>query len=90
MCEVLGVPVDRVNPRAVMTEAIRLGVSRAFREELRIEAPEGTLAEISAVLQTVELPAKQAALTFELPKQLQSSNVLVEITGAGQTKSRAY
>jgi hypothetical protein len=40
--------------------------------------------------QTLDLPAKQAAITFELPKQLHSSNVLVEITGAGQTKSRAY
>ena len=40
--------------------------------------------------QTLDLPAKQAATTFELPKQLHSSNVLVEITGAGQTKSRAY
>jgi uncharacterized protein (UPF0332 family) len=40
--------------------------------------------------QALELPEKQTALTFELPKQLHSSNVLVEITAAGQTKSRAY
>ena len=40
--------------------------------------------------QTLELPPTHAAITFELPKQLHSSNVLVEITGAGQTKSRAY
>jgi hypothetical protein len=39
--------------------------------------------------QTVDLPPKQATTTFELPRQLHSSNVLVEISGGGQTKSRA-
>ena len=40
--------------------------------------------------QALDLPDKQATTMFELPKQLHSSNVLVEISGAGQTKSRAY
>jgi hypothetical protein len=40
--------------------------------------------------QTVELPADAAAHQFELPQSLHSSNVLVEISGGGQTKSAAY
>ncbi|MGE0608813.1 MAG: hypothetical protein AB7O62_17090 [Pirellulales bacterium] len=38
----------------------------------------------------VELPAKQAELEFALPEQFHRSNVLVEITGAGETKTQAY
>ncbi len=40
--------------------------------------------------QTVKLPAKKAIHTFALPDRLHNSNVLVEITGGGQTKSKAY
>jgi len=40
--------------------------------------------------QTVKLPKDKATHTFALPEDLHSSNVLVEITGGGQTKSEAY
>ncbi len=40
--------------------------------------------------ETVELPADKSTLTIALPKAMHSSNVLVEITGDGQTKSQAY
>ncbi|MBC8289694.1 MAG: hypothetical protein H8E37_05190 [Planctomycetes bacterium] len=38
----------------------------------------------------VKLPAKKTAFEFDLPKEYHSSNVLVEITGGGKTKSQAY
>ena len=39
---------------------------------------------------TVELPKDKTSHAFALPEALHSSNVLVEITGGGQTKSKAY
>jgi hypothetical protein len=39
---------------------------------------------------TVELDAKGNSATFALPEQFHNSNVLVEITAGGQTKSKAY
>ncbi len=38
----------------------------------------------------VKLPANARNFTFALPESLSSANVLVEITGAGQTRSQAY
>lgn len=43
VCEVLGVPVAKVNPREVMTRAIRLSVKEAG-------LPDGTFTEMSAAL----------------------------------------
>ncbi|HVW02067.1 MAG TPA: hypothetical protein VHB77_17080, partial [Planctomycetaceae bacterium] len=40
--------------------------------------------------QPLELPAEPGTHVFEIPEQLQSSNVLVEIVAAGETKSHAY
>ncbi len=39
---------------------------------------------------TVKLDAKGNTATFDLPEQFHNSNVLVEITAGGQTKSKAY
>ena len=39
---------------------------------------------------TAELPADAKSLEVELPAQLHNSNVLVEISGAGVTRSQAY
>ena len=40
--------------------------------------------------QRIELPGDQATLTFPLPEALHNANVLVEVIGAGQTRSQAY
>lgn len=40
--------------------------------------------------ETVKLPAKGNVLEFGLPPSLHTRNVLVEIVGSGETKSRAY
>jgi hypothetical protein len=40
--------------------------------------------------QAVKLPGDKTSHAFALPEALHSSNVLVEITGGGQTKSKAY
>lgn len=53
VCEVIGVPVETVNAREVMTQAIRRSVDQAIREELRIEVPTGTFSEMSAALKAV-------------------------------------
>jgi len=39
---------------------------------------------------TVELPAKSTTFEMPIPAELQNSNVLVEVTAAGSTKSQAY
>ncbi|MDA1051273.1 MAG: hypothetical protein O3C40_12445 [Planctomycetota bacterium] len=38
----------------------------------------------------IDLPGEQRLLEFPLPDELQNRNVLVEVIGAGQTKSQAY
>jgi hypothetical protein len=40
--------------------------------------------------QTVQLPDDKSRFEFDLPKELHSSNVLVEISAGGVTKSQAY
>ncbi|MBN2582419.1 MAG: hypothetical protein JXL80_05075, partial [Planctomycetes bacterium] len=40
--------------------------------------------------ETVKLPKNDKTKTFDLPKQFHNSNVLVEISGGGVTKSQAY
>jgi len=39
---------------------------------------------------TVELPADQSTVTFELPGDLHNNNVLVEVVGRGMKKTAAY
>jgi hypothetical protein len=38
----------------------------------------------------VKLPKSGSSFEFDLPKQFHSSNVLVEVTGGGQTKTQTY
>jgi hypothetical protein len=40
--------------------------------------------------QTIELPKDKTRFDFPLPDELNASNVLIEIEGAGKTQSRAY
>jgi hypothetical protein len=42
------------------------------------------------VAEEIELPKEKKRIEFQLPEQLQNSNVLVEIRGAGQVQTRAY
>jgi hypothetical protein len=42
------------------------------------------------VSQTVKLPGTKAEFVFPLPDELRTRNVLVEVTGAGQTRSQPY
>lgn len=39
---------------------------------------------------TIDLPAKVTSFELPIPAELQNSNVLVEVTAAGSTKSQAY
>jgi hypothetical protein len=39
---------------------------------------------------TVELPEDRASIEVDLPGELENRNVLVEVTGAGRTRSQAY
>ncbi|PHS07368.1 MAG: hypothetical protein COA78_13480, partial [Blastopirellula sp.] len=38
----------------------------------------------------IELPKNKKVFSFDLPKELQTSNVLIEIVSAGETKTQAY
>ncbi|MCY2991239.1 MAG: hypothetical protein NTY19_25705 [Planctomycetota bacterium] len=85
------VTLNYQNLKQVQVNYYLMDIELLFSRNPFVQQYSGQFSNIRPNLtQTVELPPKQAALTFELPKQLHSSNVLVEITGAGQTKSRAY
>ena len=85
------VTLNYQNLKQVQVNYYLMDIELLFSRNPFVQQYSGQFSNIRPNLtQTVELPPKQAALTFELPKQLHSSNVLVELTGAGQTKSRAY
>jgi uncharacterized protein (UPF0332 family) len=85
------VTLNYQNLKQVQVNYYLMDIELLFSRNPFVQQYSGQFSNIRPNLtQTVELPPKQTALTFELPKQLHSSNVLVEVTGAGQTKSRAY
>jgi hypothetical protein len=85
------VTLNYQNLKQVQVNYYLMDIELLFSRNPFVQQYSGQFSNIRPNLtQTVELPPKQAALTFDLPKQLHSSNVLVEITGVGQTKSRAY
>jgi hypothetical protein len=53
-----------------------------FAGQFSLIKPNGTM--------TVDQPANEPTAAFELPKKYRSSNVLVEVTGGGVTRSQAY
>ena len=85
------VTLNYQNLKQVQVNYYLMDIELLFSRNPFVQQYSGQFSNIRPNLtQTLDLPAKQAATTFELPKQLHSSNVLVEITGAGQAKSRAY
>jgi hypothetical protein len=85
------VTLNYQNLKQVQVNYYLMDIELLFSRNPFVQQYSGQFSNIRPNLtQSLDLPAKQAATTFELPKQLHSSNVLVEITGAGQTKSRAY
>ena len=85
------VTLNYQNLKQVQVNYYLMDIELLFSRNPFVQQYSGQFSNIRPNLtQTLELPSKQAATTFELPKQLHSSNVLVEITGAGQTRSRAY
>jgi len=85
------VTLNYQNLKRVQVNYYLMDIELLFSRNPFVQQYTGQFANIRPNLtQTVELPREQTTTTFELPKQLHSSNVLVEIGGAGQTKSRAY
>ena len=85
------VTLNYQNLKQVQVNYYLMDIELLFSRNPFVQQYSGQFSNIRPNLtQTLDLPAKQTTTTFELPKQLHSSNVLVEITGAGQIKSRAY
>ncbi len=75
------VTLNYQNLKQVQVNYYLMDIELLFSRNPFVQQYSGQFSNIRPNLtQTLDLPAKQAATTFELPKQLHSSNVLVEIT----------
>ncbi len=79
------------NLKSVTVNYYLMDIELLFSRNPFVQQFSGRFSHIRPNMSTeVELPADQAALEFELPEELHNSNVLVEISGGGQTRSQAY
>ena len=79
------------NLTQVQVNYYRMDIELLFSRNPFVQQYSGQFSFIRPNLQqTVKLPSGQAAVAIPLPPELQNSNVLVEITGGGKTKSQAY
>jgi hypothetical protein len=85
------VTVNYQNLRSVRVNYYVMDVELLFSRNPFVQQFSGQFSAIRPN-QSVELalPEKQTSLTAPLPESLRNRNVLVEVTGGGQTRSQAY
>ena len=85
------VTLDYQNLDTVHVNYYLMDIELLFSRNPFVQQYSGQFSHIRPNLtQTVELPADGTTHQFDLPEQLHSSNVLVEISGGGQIESEAY
>ncbi len=85
------VTLDYQNLDTVQVNYYLMDIELLFSRNPFVQQYSGQFSHIRPNLtQEVKLPADGTSHQFALPKQLHSSNVLVEISGGGQVKSEAY
>ena len=79
------------NLHAVRVNYYLMDVELLFSRNPFVQEVSGPFASIRPnATQTIKLPAGKNKLSIPLPQDLVSHNVLVEVTAAGQTRSRPY
>lgn len=78
--------IDRVEVRYY-----QMDIELLFSRNPFVQHDSDQFAQIKANhFEQVQLPAGQSTHAIQLPEKLRNSNVLIEITGGGQVRSRAY
>lgn len=79
------------NLKRVTVNYYLMDIELLFSRNPFVQTQGGQFAHIRPnMTQALDLPEKQTLLTFELPEKLRRSNVLIEISGQGQSKSQPY
>jgi hypothetical protein len=85
------VRLDYQNLDQVQVNYYRMDIELLFSRNPFVQQYSGQFSYIQPnETQIVTLPAGNSPFEFELPESLHNQNVLVQITGGGQTKSQAY
>jgi len=85
------VHLDFENLKRVAVNYYVMDIELLFSRNPFVQQTSEQLAQILPNLSaTIDLPADQRAVEIPLPDELRNRNVLVEVIGAGQTKSQAY
>ena len=85
------VRLDYQNLNSVRVNYYEMDIELLFSRNPFVQQFSGEFSYIRPnVTETVKLPAGKKSHEFDLPKKFHSSNVLIEITGAGQTKTQTY
>jgi hypothetical protein len=89
--ESLKVRLDYQNLSEVQVNFYVMDIELLFSRNPFVQAEASQFSYIQPNMsQTMTLPAGQSSVEFDLPAGLHNSNTLIEIIGAGQTKSQAY
>ena len=85
------VRLDYQNLKSIQVNYYEMDIELLFSRNPFVQQFSGEFSYIRPNLSAkVKLPVDKKSLQFDLPKQFHSSNVLIEITGAGQTKTQTY
>jgi len=85
------VAVDYQNLQRITVNYYLMDIELLFSRNPFVQEYSGQFSHIKPNLtQNLDLPADAKKHSFALPEQLHNSNVLVEISGGGKTKSQAY
>ena len=85
------IQVDFDNLETVRVNYYLMDIELLFSRNPFVQGPSGHFSHVKPnASTTLELPKDKKQITFELPKNLQNKNVLVEVVGRGRTQTAAY
>ncbi|MFK7819471.1 MAG: hypothetical protein AB8G99_12185, partial [Planctomycetaceae bacterium] len=85
------VQVDFENLQSVQVNYYLMDIELLFSRNPFVQGPSGHFSHVKPNEKTtLQLPRDKTRFRFELPKDLQNRNVLVEVVGRGQTQTAAY
>lgn len=85
------VQINYQNLKAVSVNYYEMDIELLFSRNPFVQRFSGSFSWIRPnETASIELPADEASHSFELPERFHNSNVLVEVIGAGQTKTQTW
>jgi hypothetical protein len=85
------IAIDYQNLRQVRVNYYLMDVELLFSQNPFVQKYSSQFSYIRPnAMALVDLPEKETSVSLPLPEQFRNCNVLVEVVGAGQTKSQAY